>query len=206
MSGERCGMTDPVRCVPSPPRANSRSKDLAPGWIHPFPRGILPRGPCPSRISLLDPAAGKSGHPASVTKKLSPPSWAPQMLIIQVGCFFFPPPAQRFIPFLGGGRARDQPRISPTSSSRNQPPAFPEPPLRGLRALLKTSLFPHVCRCNLCTMPLLVEKQGLYLRGNYTCQNPALSLPAREALHDKSPTPALPQPCKSFLYFSCRRG
>lgn len=35
-------------------------------------------------------------------------------------------------------------------------------------------------------MPLLVEKQGLYLRGNYTCRNPALSLPVREALHDKS--------------------
>lgn len=35
-------------------------------------------------------------------------------------------------------------------------------------------------------MPPLVEKQGLYLRGNYTCRNPALSLPAREALRDKS--------------------
>ena len=35
-------------------------------------------------------------------------------------------------------------------------------------------------------MPLLVEKQGLYLRGNYTCRNAALSLPAREARRERS--------------------
>lgn len=65
------------------------------------------------------------------------------------------------------------------------PLALPKPPFQGLRALLKTSLFPYVCCYNLCTILPLVEKQGLYLRGKYTCRNPALLLPAREILHEK---------------------
>lgn len=89
---------------------------------------------------------------------------------VALGGFF--PPAQRYLFPLGWDwRAGDYSGL--WASSLHPSSGFPKLLLRGLRALLKTSLFCDVCYCNLCMMLPLVEKQGLYLRGNYTCINTA---------------------------------
>lgn len=202
-------MTDPSRCIPSPPCESSQSKVLALEWIQYLPidpasSRALPVDPASSRAlptalgwiqhlpvpfswlwdgssifpclfhgSGMDAAAGESRHSVSVMR--NPTSILHSSnTYCSGGLLFFPHLPEGL--FLYGEVG--EPEINPASLPCRLPLAFPEPPLRGLRALLKTSLFPHVCRCNLCTMLLLVEKQGLYLRGNYTCRNPALSLPA----------------------------
>jgi len=87
------------------------------------------------------------------------------------GTWFFFPPAQRY--FLSDGMGLSW-AVGELSVSLCR--GFPQLLLRGLRSLLKMSLFSDVCYCNLCTVLPLIAKRGLHLRGDYTCINAAPSM------------------------------